>query len=209
VVIDFKNATALAIGAHPDDIEYGCGGILQRLFNPSGLIVTDGTAGGSHERRLFEMQNSAVAIGYRLHMLFMPDRNVNTNLLIDKIEWLVERIMPDVVLVHHEDDFHQDHRAVTQATLSALRGWAGTILFYRTPSTRSNFEPNLFVELSQSEWKRKVESIQIHQSQAHRSYLSDDALRSAFHFWSDQYRQTNGPCEPFFVFRAVISMKGE
>ncbi len=42
-------ATALAIGAHPDDVEFGCGGLLAR-WAASGcaihhLVCTDGSKG--------------------------------------------------------------------------------------------------------------------------------------------------------------------
>lgn len=197
---------ALAIGAHPDDIEYGCGGVLQR-FASLGIVVTNGGAGGSADQRIKELEQSSSIVGYQLQLLNHLDRKVDLNQAINSLEKAIASFAPAIVFVHHEDDLHQDHRTVAQAALSALRGWSGTILFYRTPSTR-NFNPNVFVELAEDEWLKKLSSLQIHKSQSDLPYMRDQALIRAFHFWPDLYRNPDAAAEPFVLFRAVFK-KGD
>ena len=57
----------LAIGAHPDDVEYGCAGTLiqhvQRGDNVFIMIITDGAQGGDPEIRRQEQLAAAKIIG--------------------------------------------------------------------------------------------------------------------------------------------------
>jgi len=57
----------LAIGAHPDDIEIGCGGTLLKLKQQGHkvymLVMTRGESGGCPEKRLQEQEAAAEYIG--------------------------------------------------------------------------------------------------------------------------------------------------
>ena len=58
----------LAIGAHPDDLEFGCAGTLIRHVNEGGdrvflAVVTDGASSGEAEIRRQEQLNAAKLIG--------------------------------------------------------------------------------------------------------------------------------------------------
>ena len=56
----------LAIGAHPDDIEFGCGGILYKLFKEKHkinlLVMTEGNVGGDSDKRWAEQKKSAAIL---------------------------------------------------------------------------------------------------------------------------------------------------
>ena len=53
----------LAIGAHPDDIEFGCGGTLLKYAKSGGkislLILTDGSYGGDPALRKKEQEENS------------------------------------------------------------------------------------------------------------------------------------------------------
>ncbi len=59
----------LAIGSHPDDIEYGCGGTLLRFARTGDnvylFVATSGEEGGSGDVRRAEQQDSARLLGIR------------------------------------------------------------------------------------------------------------------------------------------------
>lgn len=64
----------LAIGAHPDDVEIGCGGLLSRLskmgYEIYIFILTRGEAGGNGgENREKEAINSAKTIGVKENLV--------------------------------------------------------------------------------------------------------------------------------------------
>jgi len=57
----------LAIGAHPDDIELGCGGLLLKAARQGHTVfmysVTRGAVSGDPEQRTQELKRSAKFIG--------------------------------------------------------------------------------------------------------------------------------------------------
>ena len=59
----------LALGAHPDDIEYGCGGMLakyaQRGHAVYMFVASDGALGGDSEVRRREQKDAARILGVR------------------------------------------------------------------------------------------------------------------------------------------------
>ena len=113
----------LAFGAHPDDIEYGCGGMLtkyaQRGHDVYLWVASDGSLGGDAAVRRQEQQDSATIIGAReVFWGDYPDTEIPLNReLIVRIESVIKKIKPRMILVHYPDDTHQDHRNLAQGTL--------------------------------------------------------------------------------------------
>jgi len=171
-----KPMNILAIGAHPDDIEYGCAGTLikyvergHRIFL---LVLTKGEEGGEGEIRQREQNAAAEVIGAQ--QVFWGDYH-DTQLplnkeLIDKIEEVIATVQPDLILVNHGDDTHQDHRILTRATLSATR-YVRNVLFFEVPTTQ-NFNPQIFVDISDT-LERKFQVLEAHASQAMKTNIED------------------------------------
>ncbi len=117
----------LAIGAHPDDIEIGCGGTLSKLSDLGNsislFVVSDGSAGGNSTIRKTEAETAAKLInvenfvwgGYKDTEIV-----VNKN-IITKFEEIIHQIKPDIIFVNYNEDTHQDHRYLAQVTISATR----------------------------------------------------------------------------------------
>ena len=118
----------LAIGAHPDDIEIGCGGTLlyfQKYHNAtvSMLLLTRGEAGteGAVDR---EAEQSAACQILGIDRRFcadLTDTAIDLQDAIKCIEDVVGDVDPDVVFTHYGEDTHQDHRVVSDATISACQ----------------------------------------------------------------------------------------
>lgn len=174
-----KNKTVLAIGSHPDDVEFGCGGTLYRLHSQGHriflLIMTDGSAGGNPRQRQKEQHTSAKVLGVEkifwggftdTHLPFY--RNV-----IAAIEGVVKEVAPTHVFVHHGKDTHQDHRHVTTCTVAATRN-IPNVLFYEGP-TAYDFEPNVFVDIG-SCLSYKFRSLSSHRSQVKKTNISDQSI---------------------------------
>src|SRR5579864_398297 len=111
----------LAIGAHPDDIELGCGGLLikaaRKGHNVHMYTLTRGDASGDPEQRTQEAKASAKFIGAKnLWLDTFPDMGLRGDAeLIRHIENRIDSVHPDVILTHHSKDMHHDHRAVATA----------------------------------------------------------------------------------------------
>lgn len=158
----------LAIGSHPDDIEYGCGGTLRRYVNMGcdvhALILTCGEQGGAAEVRRKEQSASAKILGLtKVHWgAFEDTRMPFYERVIPAIEKTVKEVRPHTVFVHHGKDTHQDHRHVSTCTVVAARN-VPNVLFFEGPTTYG-FEPSVFVDIRDS-IKEKFRSLSCHRSQ--------------------------------------------
>lgn len=122
-------AVALAIGAHPDDIEFGCGGTLAK-WAASGceihhLVCTDGSKGSWDPSedpaqlvatRREEQRAASRALGGKGEVVFLgwPDGELESGLRqrFEVAAW-IRRIRPNVVLGHDpwkRYRLHPDHR---------------------------------------------------------------------------------------------------
>ena len=106
----------LAIGAHPDDVELGCGGALA-LFKKKGhdvnvLVLTRGEASGDPVVRENECKVAAATIGVdRLLFGNLVDTRITDGIdTIKTIEDTMDGIAPEFVFTHSPKDSHQDHR---------------------------------------------------------------------------------------------------
>lgn len=143
----YKGKVVLAIGAHPDDIEFGCGGTMAKLAAEGArlyfAVATDGNRGSrQHEfeksalvaSRKQEQQVAAKLLGAS-EVIFLDEED--GNLMADlsfkeKVVRLVRRIKPDMIFTHdpqwyyrqNEDGTasvnHNDHRACGVAVLDTV-----------------------------------------------------------------------------------------
>jgi LmbE family N-acetylglucosaminyl deacetylase len=166
----------LAIGAHPDDIEYGCGGALtayaQKGHSVHLFVATDGSLGGDPEIRRREQEDSVLVIGARgLHWGGYSDTELPLHReLIARLEGVIRQVEPSMIFVNYSDDTHQDHRHLAQCTLSATR-YIPNFLFYEVPSTQ-NFQPNCYVDIHRV-LDRKLASLESHRSQISKTNIHD------------------------------------
>ena len=186
----------LAVGAHPDDIEIGCGGTLikyaRKGHNVSLLLITKGEKGGDIETRHAEQLKAAEIVGVK--DIYWGDYQ-DTGLLhkgteiIQTVESHIKIVNPDLIFVNFSDDTHQDHRRVTQSVLSATR-YVKNVLFYEVPTT-SNFIPHVFVDISDT-LEGKIRALEAHQSQVMKTNIEDlsivEIARSAATFRGIQGR---------------------
>jgi LmbE family N-acetylglucosaminyl deacetylase len=163
-----KTMTILAVGAHPDDIEFGCGGTLikytekgHRLFL---LVMTGGGMGAPKATRTQEQMDAKAILGAEEVIWGMYE---DTQLIVDQeiisnIENVISEVKPDFIFCHFPDDTHQDHRHLSQATITAAR-YIRNVLFYEGPTTQ-NFDPHVFVDISNT-LEKKIDALEAHRSQ--------------------------------------------
>ena len=157
--------TILCLGAHPDDIEIGCGGVLLRIQqeNPNAVFHW-AVFGCADSQRAAEAANSAArflpASQARLTPHAFPDARFadHRSRAKDAVHALADIPNLDLVFTHRRDDAHQDHRLLAQLTHQAFRG--PTILEYEIPKFDGDLTPpNLYVPLGAEQAAHKAESI--------------------------------------------------
>lgn len=177
----------LAIGAHPDDVEFGCAGALakHRAEGDSLNIITlsMGEVGGDSLIRKQESQKAAEMQKAKLFMGNFIDTEIGHSAnTIQFIEKVVQEVQPTHVYTHSFHDNHQDHRNTYHATITACRK-ISNLYCYLSPSSTVDFKPNIFVNIDKFiEVKLLVLSAFSSQS-AIRPYLEPDLIKATARYW--------------------------
>ncbi len=155
----------LALGAHADDVEIGCGGTLLRLLaeHPGAelrYVVFASTPERAIEARAAAAELGATAVdvhGFR-DSFFPYDEPLKIKETMGALRKVCD---PDIVFTHHRADSHQDHRMIAELTWNAFRDHF--ILEYEIPKYEGDLGPlNVYVPLPESVAKQKVDILMRH-----------------------------------------------
>jgi LmbE family N-acetylglucosaminyl deacetylase len=203
--------SVLAIGAHPDDIELGCGGALLAHVAAGDtvtmLVMTGGENGPGDDAQVIgrrtEQERAARVIGATVVWGGLRDCEVVADsAAIRRVEQVLQATAADLVYVHAPDDSHQDHRAVAAATLGAARRLP-RVLHYQSPSTLT-FAPTVYVDVT-AHLTGKLAALAAHASQVERSAMVEpDAIVASARHWGAQARI--GYAEAFQPTRMVLDL---
>jgi LmbE family N-acetylglucosaminyl deacetylase len=201
----------LAVGAHPDDVELGCGATLL-AHTAAGdvvtmLVMTGGENGPGDDAavvgRRAEQEQAARTLGAQLLWGGLRDCSLTADATtVAIVERALKETDADVVYVHAPDDSHQDHRATAAATLSAARRLS-RVLHYQSPSTLT-FSPTTFVDVT-AYLSGKLAALGAHASQVEMSAMVEpDAVVASARHWGAQARI--GYAEAFAPTRMVLDL---
>jgi len=161
----------LAFGAHPDDIELGCGGTLLKHRKAGHdvylCVMSDGREAGDPGVRQKEQQEAANRLQAKeLIWGNFSDTKFDVNMeTISFIEKIVSKVRPYEIYTNYHDDSHQDHRALAQCVISATR-YNKRVLFYED-YTSQGFQPDIFVDI-EDVLEEKINVMEAFQSQVNR-----------------------------------------
>ncbi|MBI2891861.1 MAG: PIG-L family deacetylase [Nitrospirae bacterium] len=167
----------LAIGAHPDDIEFGCAGALIRMRRDRGakaflMVMTCGEKGGTPDLRRKEQMEAARIIGAQ--EVFWADFHdtelTNSREAIGSIERVLAEVKPDLVITNLPNDTHQDHRNLALNVITATR-YISQVLFFES-MTSVDFLPSMFISLDDAAMEEKLKSLAAHRSQVERTHIA-------------------------------------
>ncbi len=175
--------TVLCIGAHPDDIEIGCGGTVLRLLAErrdiavhwvvfSGAGVRECEATESARAFLDGACAKSIAVEQFRDSLFPYDGEEIKSVL----RKVGEGVSPDVIFTHRREDVHQDHRTLAELTWNVFRDHL--IMEYEIPKYEGDLgSPNVYVPIDEATCRRKVDTIlDTFRSQAAKPWFSADTL---------------------------------
>ena len=189
----------LAIGAHPDDIELGCGGMILKAarsgHNVYMYTLTRGEASGDPQQREQELIQSSEYIGAKaLWIDKFPDTHLAASSeLINHIELFINKARADMVITHSLNDTHHDHRAVAASTMEGGR-FVPSIMAYEIPLTKQ-FYPQMFYDISDVV-DEKVSLIELFRSQRDKVYLNAKAIKGLAAYRALQSRLNYSPLLP-------------
>ena len=206
----------LVFGAHPDDVELGCGGtVIKEIQNGKKVGIIDLTRGelgtrGSIKIRDIESKNASKIMGVSLRENmnfsdgFFENNKENKILLIEKIR----KYQPDVVVTNALSDRHPDHSKGAQIVIDScfLSGlskidtnqdiWRPNAIYHYIQF--NNIQPTFVIDISQ-QFSKKLEAVKSYSSQFYNPnskepktvISSKDFLNSITYRAQDLGRQTN------------------
>lgn len=179
-----QKKVVLAIGAHPDDIELGCGGTLAKFvesgYDVHGLVASVGENGNPSKKinRKTEAEKAARVLGLKsVEVLNFKDTEFKNQLNEIKleIEKAITKTNAQLVITQSPHDIHQDHRTIFEATKIAARN-VGTILCFEDVSTEPHFDANYFIDITDY-LDDKLKAISLHRTQKAKSYMQPNKIR--------------------------------
>jgi LmbE family N-acetylglucosaminyl deacetylase len=206
-----RRLNVLAVGAHADDIEIGCGGTLLRLTETDPDAVVTWIVLSGNDERAAEARASAEAFlsgfasvrieveGFRDGYLPYVGAEVK-----DYFERLKGEVQPDVVFTHQRADLHQDHRLVSELTWNTFRNHL--VLEYEIPKYDGDIgSPNVFVPLSEAVSSRKIDSLLEHfASQRGKRWFTRDLFEASLRLRGMESNAPSGHAEAFYCRKLVL-----
>jgi LmbE family N-acetylglucosaminyl deacetylase len=200
-----ERLAVLAIGAHADDIELGCGGTLLRLAREVQELeltwVVLSAAAARHE----EAQAGAEAFGAtKVEILDFEDAFFKYGREVKDYFETLKAVEPDLVLTHTDKDRHQDHQLVCELTWNTFRDHL--ILEYEIPKYDGDLgSPNVFVPLDDEVAARKVEALLgSFPSQAEKPWFDESLFRALMRLRGMECRSPSALAEAFYARKLVL-----
>lgn len=206
----------LAVGAHSDDVEIGCAGLLYRIAEAAPacrftFLVLTGTP-----ERCDEARRSAAALlgpgrAPRVECLGLTDGTLPYEGAVTcrrALAALRDADPPDLVLTHRRDDLHQDHRLAAEIALQTFRDHL--LMEYEVPKYDGDMgRPNVLVPLEAALVERKVAHLMAHfASQRSKRWFTEELFRGLMRLRGVEAAAGSGYAEGFVVHKAVLLPDG-
>jgi len=177
----------LAIGAHPDDIEIFMFGLLLTYANRGDIIsmvvATDGAAGSvlsNQNLKSIRTKESITALKNlgKPKFLDFPDGQLSNNYsIISSLNKIIKNDKPDLIITHAPEDYHPDHRALSNYVMTAA-GFFCPVIFCET-LMGVNFIPEFYIDITPV-FNQKKEAILAHKSQCPDKFLEAVVLMNRY-----------------------------
>jgi LmbE family N-acetylglucosaminyl deacetylase len=199
----------LCLGAHPDDIEIGCGGTVLNLVR-QGADVRWAVFSGTARRAEEAVRSARLFLGpdgprrLTLHAFRDAHFPAQFTAIKEAFEALAARWRPAVVLTHFREDRHQDHRILSDLAWNTFR--REVVLEYEIPKWDGDLStPNVYVPLPARTAERKVALLgRAFPSQRHRDWFGEGVFLGLMRLRGMECRAPSGLAEAFFGRKLVL-----
>ena len=201
-------SSILFLGAHPDDVEIGCGATIRRIarLHPDvemRIIVLTSTEERAAEaksaaQRFVGNADAVTTLGFRDGHLPWAGSPLK-----DALTEAASGATPDVGLTHHRGDFHQDHRLVGELAWQLFRD--ATILEYEIPKWDGDLgRPNLYVPADAEDAEFKLRQLPLaFPSQTVKPWFDDELLRGLMRIRGMECKAASRYAEAFHASKLV------
>lgn len=204
-------ANVLFIGAHPNDIELGCGGtLIKHIVNKDivyTIVLSDGEMriGKSDADRIQEAKNALLDAGIdeqNITFIHVPDTMFMDyrKIILNEIEKVCSEHKIKKVYTHTNKEFRQDHVVVFEETLRGARNVSDILTYELCASTLPTFSPNYYVNITEV-FHVKLLLLGKHGSQSKKAYFDYDFISSLAKFRGSQIKKLYA--EGFEIVRMI------
>ncbi len=180
----FHSKKIFFVGAHPDDIELGCGALIANLQNCADvycITLSDNQKNPTLKNVIEEHYASMEILGVPRDHIFLGTFETRRFMHARQeiLEYLINlrnRFHPDLVFVHTSADLHQDHGTVTQESLRAFRGIS--LLGYDVIRSSHGFFPTFLVEVTQEDMEKKLAALAAYETYRDKYYFNPELTRA-------------------------------
>lgn len=206
-----RGLNILAIGAHCDDIEIGCGGTLLKVFEQYKINHVKWLVFASNEQRRQEAINSAEAFlegipNREITVLDYRDAFLSASKYEIKkyIEGVKKSFDPDLVFTHYRNDRHQDHRLLSDLAWNTFR--SHLILEYEIPKYDGDLGiPNCFFHISPAQADKKIKIlIDSFISQKSKHWFDEETFLSLMRIRGMEAAATERYAEAFHLRKLIM-----
>ncbi len=163
--MNFFGKRVLFLGAHPDDIELGCGALIYHIVKQTEILcvtLSDNQKNPDLKNVKYEQYEAMEVLGVsKKKMIFGP---FTTRVFPEARQEILEYFLqlrrdfqPDLIFVHSKQDVHQDHLTMTDEALRAFRGI--TVLGFDVVRSSYGFFPHFLVEVTEEDINKKIEAL--------------------------------------------------
>lgn len=182
--MNFFGKRVLFLGAHPDDIELGCGALLHNIKDKTNILCVT----LSDNQKNPELHNVKKEHFESMAVLGVPEEKIllgpfTTRVFPEARQEILEYFlklrrdfMPDLIFTHSRQDVHQDHNTMTDEALRAFRGI--TVLGFDVVRSSYGFFPHFLVEVTEEDVNRKIEALSKYETYRDRYYFNSELTRS-------------------------------
>jgi len=182
--MNFSSKRVLFLGAHPDDIELGCGALLHHIVGQTDVLcvtLSDNQTNPNLKNVRDEHYKSMAVLGLpNEKIVFGPfTTRVFPNARQEILEYFLnirKDFKPDLIFTHSRQDVHQDHNTMTDEALRAFRGI--TVLGFDVVRSSYGFFPHFLVEITEEDANKKIEALAEYETYRDRYYFNSELTRS-------------------------------
>ncbi len=180
----FFGRRLLFLGAHPDDIELGCGALLAGISDSTEVLcatLSDNQKNPEHKNLVDEHYRSMAVLGVPSDRVLLGEFETrhfprDRQAILEYLYGLNRQYQPEVVFVHTQADMHQDHSVVTMESLRAFRG--KTVLGFDVLRSSYDFFPDFLVEVTEEDLEKKIEALGKYKTYQNKYYFDPEIIRA-------------------------------
>ena len=182
--LDFiKKGPVLFIGCHPDDIELGCGGLINKLKNEYeiyALNLSKNLDQLEHKNLVNESKKSLKILGVKEKNIIFGDFksrefSYQRQEIIDYLWQIKKKINPTCIFIT-PFDLHQDHQVCNMESKRVFR--EKSILEYDLVRSSLDRNHSIFVELTKKDLDFKIKALEQYKTHSKRNYFKKQAITS-------------------------------